>query len=57
MRETTIARNYAEALLSLAQKANDPHGWGKMVSDVANAVSTDLKLRRFLESPKVCADQ
>ena len=57
MRETTIARNYAEALLSLAQKANDPHGWGKMVSDIANAVSTDLTLRRFLESPKVSAAQ
>ena len=57
MRETTIARNYAEALLSLAQKANDPHGWGKMVNDIANAVSTDLTLRRFLESPKVSADQ
>ena len=57
MRETTIARNYAEALLSLAQKANDPHGWSKMVSDIANAVGTDLTLRRFLESPKVSADQ
>ena len=57
MRESTIARNYAEALLSLAQKANDPHGWGKMLSDIAHAVGADVTLRRFLESPKVSADQ
>ena len=57
MRETTIARNYAEALLSLAQKANDPHGWGKMLNDIAQAIGADVTLRRFLESPKVSADQ
>lgn len=57
MRESTIARNYAEAFLSLAQKAKDPTGWGKMLADVANAVRGDVTLQRFLESPKVSADQ
>ena len=57
MRETTIARNYAEALLALAHKANDPHGWGKMMSDVAQAMGSEVTLRRFLESPKVSHEQ
>lgn len=57
MRDTTIARNYAEALLVLAQKAQDTAGWGKMLADVAAAMGSDVTLRRFLESPKVEADQ
>jgi F-type H+-transporting ATPase subunit delta len=55
MRETTIARNYAETLLSLAQKAGDLRGWGGMISDVANAMQADRRLRIFLESPRVDA--
>ena len=51
MREPTIARNYAEALLALARKADDLSGWGRMLSDVAGAVDTDPRLRRFLEAP------
>ena len=31
MREPTIARNYAETLLALAQKAGDLTGWGEMI--------------------------
>ena len=57
MRDATIARNYAEALLSLAQKAQDPQGWGRMFSDIAGAVEADVTLRRFLESPKVSYEQ
>ena len=57
MREPTIAKNYAEALLSLAQKAQDTRGWGKMLTDIAAAVGTDVTLRRFLESPKVSVEQ
>ena len=57
MRDTTIARNYADALLSLARKAEDPAGWGKMLADVATAMGSDVTLRRFLESPKIEAAQ
>lgn len=57
MRDITIARNYAETLLALAQKAEDPRGWGKMFADVSAAMGSDATLRRFLESPKVSADQ
>ena len=53
MRDVTIARNYAEALLALARKANDPAGWGNMIADVADALERDASLRRFLETPRV----
>lgn len=53
MRDSTIARNYAEALLVLARKAGDPTAWGNMIGDVADALERDPSLRLFLESPRV----
>ncbi len=53
MRENTIAKNYAEALLSLASKAENREGFGTMIRDVANAMGQNETLRRFLESPRV----
>ena len=55
MRDTTIARNYAETLLVLAGRAGDLRGWGRMITDVADAMNTNPKLRLFLESPRVAA--
>jgi F-type H+-transporting ATPase subunit delta len=57
MREQSVARNYAQALLELAQKAKDPAGWGTMINDVSAAVRREPTLRRFLESPRVSADE
>jgi F-type H+-transporting ATPase subunit delta len=57
MRESTIVRNYAEALLTLARKANDPRGWGRLLQDVADSIQSDRTLRLFLESPRVSAEQ
>jgi F-type H+-transporting ATPase subunit delta len=57
MREPTIARNYAETLVALAQRADDLEGWGAMIDEVVNAVQSDVRLRRFLESPRVSAEQ
>ena len=57
MRDTTIARNYAEAFLVLATKANDREGWGRTLSDIANAVERDERLRRFLEAPQISGEQ
>jgi F-type H+-transporting ATPase subunit delta len=57
MREPTIARNYAETLLELAQRAGDLRGWGEMLDSVSNAVETDRRLRIFLESPRVSAQR
>ena len=57
MRDSTIARNYAETLLVLATRAEDLRGWGKMLTDVATAMRENPTLRLFLESPKVSAAQ
>ena len=55
MRDTTIARNYAETLLVLATRAEDLRGWGKILGDVATAVRENPTLRLFLESPRISA--
>lgn len=57
MRDATIAKNYAEALLELARRAEDPAGWGKLMRDVANGVRDDVSLQHFLESPKISEAQ
>jgi F-type H+-transporting ATPase subunit delta len=57
MRETTIARNYAETLLVLAGRAEDLRGWGKILTDVSSAIQQNSTLRLFLESPKVSGAQ
>jgi F-type H+-transporting ATPase subunit delta len=57
MRETTVARNYAEALVALARRANDLEGWGQMIDEVAQAVAGDPRLLRFLETPRVSAER
>ena len=57
MRDPTIARNYAETLLELANRGKDLRGWGELIDQVANAVESDRRLRIFLESPRVSAQQ
>jgi F-type H+-transporting ATPase subunit delta len=58
MRDATIARNYAEVLFALAKKGgNDVDGWGRMLGDLADAMRTDVRLRRYLESPRVSAEE
>ena len=57
MRDATIARNYAEALFAIAQKAGDLPGWGRMINEVGAAVDSDRTLRIFLESPKIPAEK
>jgi F-type H+-transporting ATPase subunit delta len=57
MRDATIAKNYAEALLELARRAEDPSGWGKLMRDVANGVLDDVTVQHFLESPKISEAQ
>ena len=57
MRDATIARNYAEALLALARKAGDLAAWGRLIDDVASAIERDDRLRRFLEAPQISAEQ
>lgn len=56
MRDATIARNYAEALLALARKANALDAWGGMIAGVADAVTSDQRLANFLAAPQISAD-
>jgi F-type H+-transporting ATPase subunit delta len=55
VRQATIARNYAEALLELAKRANDLRGWGTLIQSIADAIERDEKLRMFLETPRIDA--
>ena len=58
MRDATIARNYAEVLFALAGRANnDLDGWGRLIGDLADAIRSDVRLRRYLESPRVSEDE
>ena len=57
MRATTIARNYAEALLALARKANDLEGWMVAINGVVTAVESDSRLSNFLAAPQVSATE
>jgi F-type H+-transporting ATPase subunit delta len=57
MREPTIARNYAETLVSLARKAGDLAGWGAMIRDVASALERDEQLTLYLNSPRITAER
>ena len=57
MREPTIAKNYAEALLDLAQKDGDLAKWGRLIDQVSEAMQSDAKLHNFLESPRVAASE
>jgi F-type H+-transporting ATPase subunit delta len=55
MRDSTIAKNYAETLLSLADKTGKGgrEEWGKLINDIGGAISGNLVLQRFLESPRI----
>jgi len=53
----TVARNYADTLLTLGRRAQDAAGWGAMLRQIANAISDDVTLYRFLESPRIAAEQ
>ena len=53
MREPTIAKNYAEVLLDLAQKDGDLAKWSLLIDQLADAMNTDTQLSTFLGSPRI----
>ena len=55
MRDTTIARNYAEALLALATRAKDLRGVGQDARRRRDGDAGAAALKLFLESPRVSA--
>jgi len=53
----SVARNYAEALLTLSRKADDAAGWGTMLRQLVDAIESDETLRQFLDTPRVGAER
>jgi F-type H+-transporting ATPase subunit delta len=53
MHDLAISRNYAEALLALARKANAAEEWAGLINALAQAIEQDLTLQRFLAAPQV----
>lgn len=53
MREPTIARNYAEALLALAERDGQTVPFGDLIDALAGAIRADEAIRIVLESPRV----
>jgi F-type H+-transporting ATPase subunit delta len=57
MNDSTIGRNYAETLLTLAKKQGQEAEWGALIDAIAVAMQEDRILKTFLESPKLAASQ
>jgi len=53
VREPTIARNYAEALFASGERTGSTHVYADLLEAVAGAIEADVKIRVFLESPRV----
>ena len=57
MNDARIGRNYAETLLTLAQKDDQQEQWGTLIDAIGDAMREDRTLKTFLESPKIAASQ
>ena len=53
MKSTTVARNYAEALLAAAEALGRVERFGRLMDAVAGAVAADESIAIVLESPRV----
>ncbi len=57
MREPTIARNYAEALFQLGERAGQTNRYANLMGAVAASIEEEEKIRDVLESPRVSKQQ
>ncbi len=53
MRETTIARNYAEALFATGERTGDSEKYADLIEALAGAIRRDDSIRIALASPRV----
>lgn len=53
MRDPGIARNYAEALFELGERADASEEFGALLDALAGAIATDDNIRIALDSPQV----
>ena len=56
MRESTIARNYAEALFESGEKLGKTELFANLIEGLASAIETDDTVKIALESPSVHKD-
>lgn len=57
MRETTIARSYAEALLELAVGEDAVDDYARQLGQLADLIAEEERFRHFLETPRIDADE
>lgn len=57
MRDTTVARNYAETLFELAEGSDAVEEYGELVEAVRRLLDEVPRFRLFLETPKVEAGE
>ena len=57
MNDSTIGRNYAETLLTLARKEKQQEEWGALIDAIAVTMREDRTFKTFLESPKIAASR
>lgn len=57
MRDETVARNYAEALFDLARRHEGLEVFGAGITTVAALVDENPRVRQFLETPRIDAEQ
>lgn len=53
MRDATIGRGYAEALLELGERHDEAEAYGTAFRELDRALMSDPQIGRFLETPKV----
>ena len=53
MRDTTIARTYAEALFEVAQADDEVERYGANLHQLAGLIESDRQFRLFLETPRI----
>ncbi len=53
MRESTIARNYAEALFDLGERTGETEHFQALMDGLAQAILVDPQIRAMLDSPRV----
>lgn len=53
MKNTVVARNYAEALVATAERHGDVVQFGLLIDAVAGAMTVEPKVRAVLESPRI----
>lgn len=53
MRDETVARNYAETLMALADRHEGVEAYGEWIQAVADLLATNPRMKLFLETPRI----